>query len=262
LKPLLVATLHDADRRLFAQSQRVLPQLLRHYSGAAVLATAPSHPDTLELLENHGLRLRVQPADAPIGLPTIGRARREALALGVETGRACLHFCDWDRILHWAEFYAGELAAVLEGAERHDCTVHGRTKRAFQSHPRAQRDTEAIGNQAFALASGQPWDITAVSRALSLRAAQAIVEKSRDDSVGSDASWILLLLRDGSFSLGYAETEGLEFETADRYADEVAAAGGLAAWIGQLDSDVRQWALRTEIALCEVQSAAEFARHA
>ena len=42
-------------------------------------------------------------------------------------------------------------------------------------------------------------------------------------------------------------TEGLEFETADRYADQVAAAGGLDAWIAQLDADPQRWVERLEL---------------
>ena len=40
-------------------------------------------------------------------------------------------------------------------------------------------------------------------------------------------------------------TEGLEFETADRYGDQVAAAGGVEAWKARLDADPRRWAERT-----------------
>jgi hypothetical protein len=256
VRPLLVATLHDADRRLYAQSARALPALLSHYSGAAVLATAPTHPGTLALLRQHGVAIAVQSERAPIGLPGIGRSRREALALALESGAEWLHFCDWDRALHWAERYPDELARTVAAIPRHGCTVHGRTPRAYQSHPRVQRDTEAIANHAFALAFGQPWDVTAVSRGFARRAAAAIAERSRDDSVGSDASWLLLLQHEREVSLGYQQVEGLEFETADRYQDQVEAAGGLEAWIAQIDSDPKQWALRTEIALCGVRSAA------
>src|SRR5256885_11454975 len=42
----------------------------------------------------------------------------------------------------------------------------------------------------------------------------------RSESVGTDVSWPLFLQQDGNFSLGYIVTEGLEFETADRYRSE------------------------------------------
>ncbi len=40
--------------------------------------------------------------------------------------------------------------------------------------------------------------------------------------------------------------DGLEFESTDRFAEEVAAAGGAEAWKALLDEDPRQWAHRVE----------------
>jgi hypothetical protein len=65
----------------------------------------------------------------------------------------------------------------------------------------------------------------------------------------------LFIARAGSFALGYIETEGLEFETADRYAGEIAAVGGLDRWIAQLDAVPRRWMERLEIARLEVAAA-------
>lgn len=256
---LLVATLHDADSRLYAQSTRLLPQIAQLYDGIAVVTTATTAQPSVELLRGYGAHVRHQSHDAPTGLPWLGRSRREALAFGVEVGADWLHFCDWDRLLHWAEYHPAELEQVAATLDRYDCTVHGRTARAFASHPRVQFDTEAIVNRVFELVSGCPWDVTAVSRGLSLQAAAFIATNSTDDSVGSDASWMLLLLREERFSMSYLQTEGLEFETADRYQDQIAAAGGLAAWIAAIDADPHQWALRLEVALLEVKSALAFA---
>ncbi|MFN8537454.1 MAG: hypothetical protein U0232_08270 [Thermomicrobiales bacterium] len=43
-------------------------------------------------------------------------------------------------------------------------------------------------------------------------------------------------------------TEGLEFETADRFPDEVARAGGLAAWNAARDREADRWVFRTRLA--------------
>jgi hypothetical protein len=67
-------------------------------------------------------------------------------------------------------------------------------------------------------------------------------------------AWPLFVERAG-MTLGYIATEGLEFETADRHAEEIATAGGLDCWIAQLDTDPRRWAQRLDMARVEVEAA-------
>ncbi|MBC8162749.1 MAG: hypothetical protein H7Z42_16180, partial [Roseiflexaceae bacterium] len=132
----------------------------------------------------------------------------------------------------------------------------GRSARAFASHPRCQRDTEAVINTVFAAVSGQPWDVGAGARSISRRAAEAVLAGCDDQSVGVDCTWPLFLLRQGGFRVAHHATEGMEFETLDRYADQVAELGGPQAWIDRLDRDPGQWALRLEVARVEVAAMA------
>jgi hypothetical protein len=135
--------------------------------------------------------------------------------------------------------------------------VFGRTLRAFASHPRAQRDTEALANHTFALVSGLRWDMMSACRGLSRSAAELIVATCDDDTVGSDCSWPLLCRRAG-LSMAYLETEGMEFETLDRYEDEIAALGGAQAWLERFDADPRQWLGRIALAQAEAASALRY----
>ncbi|MDQ2997101.1 MAG: hypothetical protein M3R61_08615, partial [Chloroflexota bacterium] len=121
-----------------------------------------------------------------------------------------------------------------------------------------QRDTEAIANTVYASVSGHTWDVTAAARGLSQRAAAAILAGCDEPSVGTDLAWPLFLQRRGGFTIGYCPTEGLEFETADRYGDQVAAAGGLEAWIAQLDADPQRWIERLDVARVEVAAAVPY----
>jgi hypothetical protein len=51
------------------------------------------------------------------------------------------------------------------------------------------------------------------------------------------------------------ETEGLEFETLDRYsAEELASMGGATGWMARTDADPRQWSQRMELGRIEVDS--------
>ncbi|HWE64494.1 MAG TPA: hypothetical protein VHB98_22495 [Chloroflexota bacterium] len=256
----LAATLHDPADRLYAQTVRVLPALVDRFAGLAVDASAEVGPRTIALLQHAGAHVRQRASDAPGGLAALGGPRRSCVEMALHMDATAVLYCDFDRALHWAEQYPDELARVLTRLADHDCTVLGRTPRAFAAHPRVQRDTEAIINQVFALVSDLAWsDVTGAARGLSPRAAQAILDGCPDQAISTDVSWPLFLQRAGGFSLGYLATEGLEFETADRYGDEVAAAGGLERWIARIDADPRQWAFRLELARIEVAAALQYA---
>ncbi len=252
----LAATHHDPESRLYHQTGRMLPILCSFYSYIAILMTPSTHTESRSLLQNAGVRVSDGQPGIPQGYTHLGLWRRQALeqALRGVPDATHIHFCDFDRVLHWAEFYPDELQATLEYLQQYDLTVLGRTTRAFDSHPRLQRDTESIVNHVFALCSGLSWDVTAGSRGLSRRAAEAIVRDCLDDTVGNDCSWPLFIRRQAGLSLSYVPTEGLEFETLDRYGAEIEALGSVEAWMAQIDADPQLWVLRLEIARLGVEA--------
>jgi len=237
------------------QIARIIPALTQIFGGLAIQAAYAAQPSALELLRSAGALVRQEPTAEFNGLARLGEARRAALELALQLGAERILFCDFDRALHWAEYHTVELAQGAAGISERDFTVLGRSERAFASHPRTQRDTELIINRVYATSSGNTWDVTAAARGISRRAAEAIIDGCSEQTIGTDVAWPLFLSRAGGFTLGYLATEGLEFETADRYADQVAAAGGLAQWIAQIDASPRQWAFRLELARMEVEAA-------
>lgn len=247
----LACTHHDPEGRLCNQLEQVAPTLRRIFSGVVVRVTDATPDDALTPLVQVGATIHRAPS---CGHLRLGKARREALRLGVEAGAHHVLFCDLDRALHWAEYHPAELMSVAELIPAYDFLILGRTQRAFDSHPRAQRDTEAIVNRVFAQVSGQGWDVTAAARGVSHRAATAILAGCPDETIGTDVSWPLFLQRIGRYAIGALETEGLEYETADRFPAEVAAAGGVDAWKARIDANPREWALRLEIARIEVEA--------
>lgn len=251
----LAATQHDPEGRLNQQIARALPVLTAIFDAVAIQSTHASHAGAIGLLRAAGALVRQESSAEFNGLACLGGTRRAAVELGLRTTAQRLLFCDFDRALHWAEYYPDELAQVAARIGSYDFTVLGRTPRAFESHPGIQRDTEAIINRVFAQGSGHAWDVTAAARGLSRRAATAILAGCPDQSIGTDMSWPLFIQRQAGYSIGYLATEGLEFETADRYADQIAAAGSRECWIANLDADPRQWAIRLELARIEVESA-------
>jgi hypothetical protein len=249
---------YDPRGLLFDQTVRVLPQLQQVFGDIAVYANAATAPHALKHLTQHGVRVRAEAVEE--GFSVIGQFRRAAVELALQGPCPFMIYCDFDRILHWMEFYPKELQRVAQHITQHDFTILGRTPRAFATHPRIQRDTEAIINHVFERVSDRAWDTGAGARALSRRAAEAIVTGSHDDAISNDVTWPLFLQQRGDFSVGYLATEGLEFETPDRFPAEVAQAGGVAQWSEQLDDDVQHWAARLELARIEVAAMIPFAK--
>lgn len=255
----LASTHHDPEGVLDGQAGRVLPVLCTLYAHMLVMLSPATPAVTRQLLEDAGAKVVVNDPGQTGSSNFLGRKRRQAVLLAFEEAPAAshVHLCDFDRLLHWAQYYPEELHAVLRFLCAHDFTVLGRTPRAFASHPRVQRDTEAIINHVFGLASGRAWDVTAASRGVSRRAAPVIAD-CPDDTIGNDCSWPLRAMRDTKLSLGYRETEGLEFETLDRFAGTAGVAEGPDAWLARLDADPKQWAVRLELARIEVESIATY----
>ncbi len=257
----LAATHHDPEGRMHQQIQRVLPVLGRIFSGMAIQASHDTYKPSLDFLVEAGAVVALGPPEQAVERFKLGQVRRDAVALALQSSSPFILHCDLDRALHWAERYPKELADVAAQVTQYDFTVLGRTRRALESHPRIQRDTESIVNHVFAQVSGLAWDVTAAARGLARRAAEAILAGCPDQQVSTDVTWTLFVQQAEGFSLGYVETEGLEFETADRYGDQIAAAGGLAQWMAQLDADPRRWAQRLDMARVEIEGMFSYLRH-
>lgn len=249
---MLVATHHDPSDAMIAQAQRVLPVLHEMYDGIIVVASPASGPRTAQVLSSAGVQVERQAVDRS-GLETLGLVRLQALQLAAEAGAHFVQVCDWDRMLHWAEVYPDELRFIVGAIKRHDLLILGRTARAFATHPRVQRDTEALINHTFGLAFADPLDVTAASRGLSRRAIDELLAlPTPEPTIGNDCAWPLYLARVPELVIGYAATEGLEWETPDRYGDEINAAGGLDNWLALYDAEPQRWEFRVQLALHEI----------
>lgn len=258
----LAATHHEPQGRLDTTAQRWLPTLSEYYAAMVVVITPDTPSGTREMFAAAGVQVVSGAADWPVGHRYLGLWRRAAVeaALRVAPAAGFIHFCDFDRLLHWVEYHGDELAQTIERITAYDFTVLGRTPRAFATHARVQRDTEAIINDVFATVSGRSWDVTAAARGLSYRAAALLGAECGDESIGTDCSWPLFMLGRPGFTTGYLAVEGLEFETPDRFGPEIAAAGGLAAWLNRIDGDAGQWAYRLDLARVEVEAIAAYQR--
>jgi hypothetical protein len=178
----LAATVHDPDNKLLAAPHRAAPALREVFGGFGILATAPTSEDMVRFLERH---LSAVVGRAPTD-GNIGRHRREAVRLA--TGESSVLYSDLDNRLRWIEADRQEVEKVLASMDD-DLIVVGHTARAMTACPRRLRDTEAIVNHAYALATGHRWDLWFAIRLLSPAAARVMVEQGREDSIANDVEW-------------------------------------------------------------------------
>jgi hypothetical protein len=243
----LALTVHQPDERLIGPMSAQLPALEARYAALAAYCSCETHPAVVGLLRGRGALVRVNER-ASGGIEGIGPARRATISLGLTCGTTHLQMCDFDRALHWVANWPGEMDAVVADIPNYDLLVLGRTDRAWATHPAYQTETEPLFNKVFALATGQAWDIGAGSRGLGRGAAELLLEISKEKTIGIDAEWPLLLMNRKEFRVGYRRCEGLEFETADRFAPEIEALGGYRAWEAQMTAAPRRWAFRLQVA--------------
>jgi hypothetical protein len=171
-----------------------------------------------------------------------------ALNLAAQTQADHIHYADMDRLLRWVETRPNEWTQVVNQIVQLDCLVIGRTEAAWETHPRALRDTEAITNDLFSRLLGQRLDLSAGSKGFSRSAADFILANSQPRrAIGTDSEWIVLLHR-GGIRIDTVLVDGLDWEIADQHRDSAADADRQQAMAAVYDADPEHWARRVEIA--------------
>jgi hypothetical protein len=253
----LAVTVHQPDERLAAMIRATLPALAARYTAMVARCSAGTHATVLDILRRQGASVHVG-KDKPEGLHNIGAIRQETLRAALEGNTTHLHLCDFDRAIHWAAHFPQELDEVVADITNYDLLVLGRTERAWDTHPAYQAETEPLFNRVFALVTGLHWDVGAGARGFSRRAVETLLQNTQEETVGTDAEWPLLLLKQDGYRTGFRACEGLEFETADRFGPEIEAAGGYKAWEAQMSSDPRRWVFRMRLALYIAEAAIRY----
>ena len=239
----LAATLHDPHAADLPNLRAALPGLAERYAGMVIFATEETPARAVAPLVEAGALVTYHPTDyGEIGWRRLGAVRQAA------TLAPAIHLCDFDRLLHWWHHWRDELDAVLARIAAVDLLILGRTERAWATHPANQLETEQLANRVVSHFYGEDVDICSGSRGLSRRAVDYLAAHGREHGVGTDAEWPLLLRRAAGLRREQVLTEGLEFETAAFYADEVGAVGGEEAWMRARYDRPAVWAARLRLA--------------
>lgn len=190
--------------------KRYLSLFQESYSSISIVLPPPVAPDLRE--EVHGLH-GVRVVDSPVW----EYGRHLALRSALESSASHIQYADMDRLLRWVETRTEEWQSGVSAIEQRECLIFGRTEAAYETHPKALRETERIVNQVFSFLLGQEVDLSAGVKGFSRRAALFLLENSPlGRALGVDAEWPVILHQAG-FSLEMMWVDGLDWETADRY---------------------------------------------
>ncbi len=159
-------------------------------------------------------------------------------------------YCDIDRIVHWANTHFDELKQLIEDVQNSEYqhVICGRTVRAYQSHHEALYVTEQIPNDIISNEIGETsmQDYLAGAYIFSKKSADVIINLGELPEFEIFGSWPVSIAN-ADIEITYKQCEGLEWETPDRYAKEVAEVGGIDKW-KELHSDKDEWEKRRGMA--------------
>ena len=243
-KPWLAVTVHDPAGRILPGVERTAERLAGLFAGVAVAATDRTDERILATLAD---RLDVISSRHAPGDDKVGRARREAVRLGLDAGAEAVLYSDLDHILRWAEADQVELESCLVAAPEADLLVVGRSDAALAASPERLWETERLVNRVYTLMTGRDWDLMFAIRRLTATAGRAIVEECQEDTMANDVVWPLLAENLG-FTLGYFAADGLSYLTTSDFDQDG----------DRRDGDPRLWIHRIELAASHARAVLPF----
>jgi hypothetical protein len=220
---------------------RLLPQLQRTYSSIVITLPPNCQDELLHTLEE-------LPQVHPYKNPDWSWGRYLALQQATRRPAECIHYADLDRLLRWIETRPQEWQEKLQEMQSCDYLLMGRTAAAYQSHPQALIQSEALSNRVISHLVGQAVDVSAGSKGFSRKAAEYLCTHGKPGkALGTDGEWTVLLHRAG-FSISYCEVDGLDWESADRFRRDAASQADQHAVAAAYDADPAHWAYRVQVA--------------
>ena len=227
--------------------QRLHPLLQSIYSD--MIVTLPPQVDA-QVVE----ALKSLPHVTALVTPEWKQGRYLSLKTALQTGADYIHYTDFDRLLRWVETHPDEWRQTVQVVVLSDCLVIGRTQQAWETHPRALRETEALSNSVFSNLLRLPLDLSAGSKGFSQAAAQVLIANTRPDRpMGADSEWIVLLHRAG-FAVDTIQVDGLDWESADRFRNIAADGNAQREAAAKYDLDPQHWSMRVAVAAEIIES--------
>jgi hypothetical protein len=248
----LASTLHDPENRLDKLIRTYGPLIKQIFKTSYVIVTPNTSLNTTKTLTRLGFPISQGSTKAIITYKT-------ALHHALTTKPDRIFYCDFDRLLHWARTYPAELKTIPSAHLDHDFLLVARTARAFHTHPPTQTLTEDLANQLASRASGftSTMDIISACWRFTPRLVEELLQLPVDNTYGFYCEWPIVAWKYAQHP-DYLEVEGLEWETPDRYAQEIAATG-YAQWLHAFQTP-DEWARRVELLTDLIHSISKYLR--
>jgi hypothetical protein len=141
--------------------KKLLPQLRDAYVSIAISLPPDVDPEIVRALEALGVCISAT--------QDWSHGRHAALHKALESQSDFIHYCDFDRLLHWVGTQPNEWREIVSKIPSTDCTIVGRTEVAYRTHPQALVQTEAISNAVVSYLLDRTIDVSAGSKAFSRR---------------------------------------------------------------------------------------------
>jgi hypothetical protein len=221
---ILVSTLHDPPFALKQIYEEIGSSIKKFFKKGVICYTPTTSADFVQILEKEGLQVI-----SGVNLNHVDIYRR-AINAGLDSivnnREARLFYIDFDRLLHWCKNFPTELSKILSEMNKMDLLMLARTKRAFETHPATQRETEIIVNElgSKVLGLSETRDLISFCWGLSYDLGKKLLTIKNSTLTGFYLTWPILLWKWAS-TKAYLETEGLEWETPDRFLSEIQKLG-------------------------------------
>jgi len=236
-----ISTLHDPETRLYTLIENNIATIKSLFEDLVVCVTEKSGEEILTLFRTHNIHTLT---DSSFKIIT---PYRKAIKKGLELTKANqkLFYIDFDRLVHWIITYPNELGEIFV-ENMIDFTLVGRTSRAFKTHPVVMRETEIIINKLVSnLLSIDPVsDIISTCWIFTKELASSLLSLKLNSSTGFYSVWPLYLWKMAPTKT-YIEVEGLEYETPDRFSEEIQQ-GGYESWLNGMNTP-NEWRRRVNI---------------
>jgi hypothetical protein len=228
--------------------ERIWPEIREVYAGVVISLPPHAGRDLVEDLSG-GIEAKV------VITPDWSWGRHVALENALDLATGHIQYVDFDRLLRWVETNPQEWRRIVQVTQQVDCLIVGRTESAYNTHPQALVQTEAISNLVVSYLLGMQVDVSAGCKGFSRAAAEFLVAQCRPGfALGTDAEWPIRLQRAG-FQLEYLEADGLDWEIPDQHQHQAADPQRQRQVAQAYDADPANWSHRVKVAREIVQRA-------
>ncbi len=239
---ILCSTVHDPKFRLKSIYYETRHRIQDLFSKRVIVATEATSNQLKEALENDNYDIIVNGSSMVVDTYTAAINR---IVKYIDRDYAqSIFYIDFDRLIHWIKFYPEEINNILEKNYQGYEYIHfGRNYRAFESHPNTQKETEHTINTMVSKILGlkKSYDFMSVCYILSKNLANIVLKLKNSTSTGFYGVWPMIFWLSAS-NKKYIEVDGLEWETPDRFIEEIENLGN-ELWLERFQSE-KEWKKR------------------